>query len=147
MILDIVYLIIPPPMWTFFLIIPLIFLDVFPRPAADLRIGPYRIQLPLDWSIVIADKDFGNMEIIELKNLNDRPFDAFILNPISSYMPSFGQVTIENVFPDMMWYMPKLKYGHILVVPLENTVKPMCVLCVRDLNKISEVLDITKIFC
>jgi hypothetical protein len=126
--------------------IPLIFLDQFPRPAADLKIGPYRIRMPLDWSIVIADKDFGLVEIIELKHLNDREFTAFCLNPIKSYMPSFHEITIENVFPDATWHMPRLKFGHILAVPLEDGDTPMCAFFVRDTNKIPESLDITKIF-
>jgi hypothetical protein len=129
-----------------FRFIPLVFVDEFPRPAADLKIGPYRIRMPLDWSIVIADKNFGLVEIIELKHLNDREFTAFCLNPIRSYMPSFHEITIENVFPDAKWYMPRLKYGHILAVPLENGDQPMCAFFVRDTNKIPESLDITKIF-
>ncbi len=129
-----------------FYFIPMIFLDAFPQPAADLQIGKFRVQLPLDWSIVIADKDFGYMEIIELKDLRDRPYDAFILNPISSFMPDFGEITHLNNFPDVTWTLPKLKYGHILVIPLENKVNPLCILAVRDINRLPESLDITKIF-
>ncbi len=130
-----------------FFFIPLIFLDVFPRPSADLQIGPYRVQMPLDWSIVIADKHFGNMEIIELKHLNDRPFSAFILNPVNGFMPGFEEITIENIFPDVTWHMPKLKYGHILAVPLNDSSCPPCAFFVRDTNRLPECLDITKVFC
>lgn len=126
--------------------IPLIFMDTFVKPCADLKIGKYRVQMPLDWSIVIADKNFGNLEIIELKNLNDRPFEAFILNPINGYMPEFGEISIENIFPDVTWNVPKLKYGHILAVPLEDRPSPPCAFFIKDINKISDVLDITKIF-
>ncbi|RYD66155.1 MAG: hypothetical protein EOP83_05700 [Verrucomicrobiaceae bacterium] len=129
-----------------FYYIPLVFLDVFPRPAADLKIGPYRIRMPLDWSIVIADKNFGLVEILELKHLNDREFSAFALNPMKSYMPSFFEITIENVFPDATWHMPRLKYGHILAVPLHDGPDPLCAFFLRDTNKIPESLDITKIF-
>ena len=126
--------------------IPLIFLDVFPRPSADLQIGRYRIQLPLDWSIVIADKDFGYMEILELKDLRDRPLDAMIFNPITAFMPDFGEITQINMFPDITWNVPKLKYGHILVVPLVQTANPPCILCVKDIHRLPESLDITKVF-
>jgi hypothetical protein len=121
-------------------------LDSFPRPAADLQIGNYRIAMPLDWSIVIADKDFGHMEIIELKNINDRPFTAFAMNPCRGYMPSFLEITIENIFPDISWYFPKLKYGHILAVPLTEAPNPLCAFFARDTNKLPEILDITKVF-
>lgn len=129
-----------------FFFIPFISLDSFSRPAADLKIGKYRIQMPLDWSIIISDKNLGNLEIIELKHLNDRPFEAFIMNPINGYMPEFGEISIENIYPDVNWNMPRLKNRHILAVPLTDTPCPPCAFFIRDINKISDVLDITKIF-
>jgi hypothetical protein len=124
---------------------PLIFLDQFPRPAADLQIGKYRIQMPLDWSIVICDKHLGNMEIIELKHLNDRDFEVFVLNPINGYMPQFLDITIQNIFPDVTWNMPKLKRGHILAVPLNDTNCAPCAFFVKDVNKLPDGLDISKV--
>lgn len=129
-----------------FLFIPVVFMEKFARPAADLQIGPYRIMMPLDWSIVIADKNFGYMEIIELKHLNDREFDVFGLNPISGYMPEFHDVSIQNIFPDYSWNIPKLKFGHILAVPLRDGPAPPCAFFVKDTNKLPDVLEITKIF-
>lgn len=129
-----------------FYFIPMIFLDVFARPAADLRIGPYRIQVPLDWSVVISDKDFGYLEIIELKHLNDRDFCAFTLNPLSSYIPGFHEITIDNVFPDVTWHVPRLKHGHILAVPLADGPAPPCAFFVKDTQKLPESLDITRVF-
>lgn len=125
--------------------LPLIFLDNFPRPAADIQIGPYRVQMPLDWSIVICDKHSGAVEILELKNINDREFDAWAFNPIDGWMPSFLPITIVNIYPDVNWYFPKLKYGHILIVPLEDKPSPLCVYFVRDVHKLPECLDITKL--
>lgn len=129
-----------------FYFIPLIYLDSFPRPAADLKIGDYRVQVPLDWSVVIADKDFGDMEILELKDLRDRPFEAFILNPISGYIPQFGEIVHLNNYPDVTWTVPKLKYGHILAVPLQLGRNPACAFFVKDIHRLPERLDITKIF-
>lgn len=129
-----------------FYFIPLFFLDVFSRPAADLKIGPYRITMPLDWSVVISDKNFGYMEIIELKHLNDRDFDVFAINPISGYMPEFHPIEIQNIFPDFTWNMPRLKFGHLLAVPLRDGPDAPCVFFVKDTNKLPDVLDITKLF-
>lgn len=126
--------------------IPLIFLDNFPRPAADLQLGPYRIQMPLDWSIVIVDKESGAIEILELKNINDREFQALGFNPINGYMPHFLDINILNIYPDVNWYFPKLKFGHILAVPLGDEDSPVCAFFVRDITKLPESLDITKIF-
>ena len=125
--------------------IPLIFLDNFPRPAADLQLGPYRIQMPLDWSIVICDKDSGAMEVLELKSINDRQFDAFAFNPIDGYMPHFLDIQMVNIYPDVNWFFPKLKYGHILAVPLTDGPSPLCVYFVRETTKLPDILDITKI--
>ena len=129
-----------------FLFPPLVFLDVFSRPSADLKIGPFRVQVPLDWSIVISDKNMGSMEVIDLKHINDREFQAFCFNPINGYMPSFYDIDIVNIFPNVSWSLPKLKNGHLLAIPLSMDKEPLCAFFVRDTNKIPEALDITKIF-
>lgn len=126
--------------------IPIVMLEKFSRPAADLKIGPYRIMMPLDWSVVIADKNFGFVEIIELKHLNDREFDVFAFNPISGYMPEFHEISIQNIFPDYSWSMPQMKHGHFLAVPLNNSPEPPCAFFVKDTNKLPDTLEITKIF-
>lgn len=86
------------------------------------------------------------MEIIELKHLNDRDFQVFAMNPINGYMPSFYDIEIDNIYPDVTWNMPRLKYGHILAVPLSDEPSAPCVLFVKDTNKLPETLDITKVF-
>jgi hypothetical protein len=101
--------------------------------------------VPLDWSIVIADKNMGTMEVIDLKHINDREFQAFCFNPINGYMPSFYDIDIENIFPNVTWSVPKLKNGHLLAVPLSGS-EPLCAFFLKDVNKIPESLDITKIF-
>lgn len=129
-----------------YIFIPLLFLESFNAPAVDLRIGPYRIQMPIDWNLIIGDKDSGDLELICLKQINDRPFQAFSINPISGYMPHFYDIEIMNVFPDVKWYFPKLKYGHLLAAPLgNNEPNPLCAFFVKDLNKLPEVLDITQL--
>lgn len=128
-----------------FLFFPVTALDIFPRPAADLVIGNYRIQMPLDWSVVIADKHLGNMEIIELADLNEREFEVFALNPINGYMPQFLPISIFNIYPDVTWHMPKLKRGHILAVPLTDDEGGPCAFFVKDTNKLPDGLDISKV--
>jgi len=141
--------------------IPLIFLESFSAPAADLKIGPYRVQMPLDWSVVVGDNISGELEVINITHLNDRDFEAFIFNPISGFRPEFHKVEILNIFPDVKWFFPKLKFGHLQVVPLmehpiighttrpdgkiiENVSMP-CAYFVKETNKIPDSLDITKI--
>lgn len=124
----------------------MVVLDEFPCPVADLRIGPYSIQMPLNWSVVIGDKNLGAIEIISLQQINDRDMDVFVFNPISGYMPGFLPITVENSFPDVMWSVPHLRNGHILAVPLTSAPVPPCAFFVKDTNKLPEALDITKIF-
>lgn len=124
--------------------IPIVFLETFHAPAVDIQLGPYRVQMPMDWSIVIGDKHSGELEIIELKKINDRPFQAFSLNPITGFMPEFLDIEIVNIFPDVKWHFPKLKYGHILTIPLTLKPNPPCCLFLKDINKIPDQLDITQ---
>ncbi len=101
--------------------------------------------MPIDWSILIGDKNSGEIEVLSLKQLNDREFETFAMNPISGYMPHFLDMEIMNVFPDIKWYVPKLRYGHILAVPIEDSESPLCVYIVKDVNKIPDNLDITQL--
>jgi len=128
-----------------YIFIPLVFLESYNSAVADIRIGKHRINIPMDWSIIIGDKNSGELEIIEIKKLNDRSFDAFTINPISGYMPQFLDIDIMNVFPDSKWYFPKLKFGHILAIPMENCEKPLCCFMVKETNRIPESLDITQL--
>lgn len=146
-----------------FYFIPLIFMESFTAPAVDLLIGQHRIQMPLDWSIVIVDKDLGELEVMAFTSLNDREFQVLSYNPISGFRPDFPEIQILNIYPDVTWFFPKLKYGHLLSVPLMDvgTEKTLyrgiggpefkridlpCVFCVKETTKLPEVLDITKIF-
>ena len=83
----------------------------------------------------------GDPEVLPITSLNDRGFKAFTINPINGFMPEFIEVEIINIYQDMKWYFPKLKYGHILAVPLEDTPKPKCVYFVKETHKIPDVLS------
>lgn len=124
---------------------PLIFLESFNSPCVDLRIGKHNIQMPLDWSVIIGDKNTGEMEIMPLIYLNDKDFDIFCYNPIDGYMPHFLKLEVLNIWPDVKWYFPKLKNGHLLAVPLSEGQKPLCAYFLKDVGKIPESLDIRKL--
>jgi hypothetical protein len=121
---------------------PLVFLDIFSSPCADIRVGPYNIQMPLDWSVVVGDKHGGDLEVMRLIDLNDKDFEVFAFNPINGFMPNFLKFEIVNVFADVRWCFPKLKNGHFLAVPLENKSKPLCALFIKEVGKNADILDI-----
>lgn len=126
--------------------IPLVFLESFYAPAAVLQIGEHTINMPLDWNIVICDPEVGDPEVVSLMSLNDRGFTVFAFNPIAGFKPEYIDISIINIYSDVKWYAPKLKYGHLLCVPLNDDPEPLCVLFVKDANKLPEILDINELW-
>jgi len=125
--------------------IPLIFLESFNSPALVLKIGEHVIKMPVDWQILIGEKDAGDLEVVPLTSVNDRGFSAFCFNPRSSFRPEFHQIEIEDVYQDVKWYFPKLKPGQLLAIPLEAGVSgSLCVYCVKEISRQSEVVDFSK---
>jgi len=111
-----------------------------------MSIGEYTLKLPLDWSIVICDPEIGEPEVVSITALNDRGLQAFVYNPLTGFMPTYEEVNITNIFTEVRWHFPKLKYGHILAVPLGTEKSPPCIFIVKDTNKIPEVLDISQLW-
>lgn len=126
--------------------IPLIFLESFNAPALVLRIGENRIKMPLDWQILIGERDHGDLETLPLTSLNDRGFNAFEFNPLSSFSPSFLPIEIEDIYHDVTWYAPRLKNGQFLCVPIEDKVKPKCVYFVKEVSRNAEIVDYRQVF-
>lgn len=125
--------------------IPLIFLESFNSPALVLRIGEHTIKMPVDWHILIGEKDMGDLEVIPLTSINDRGFSVFCFNPISGFRPEFKPIEIVDIYQDVKWYFPKLKPGQMLAIPLEaNSEESLCVFCVKEISRLSEVVDFSK---
>ena len=110
-----------------------------------LKIGPWTVKMPVDWQLLIGEKDLGDLEVVPLTSINDRGFCAFCFNPISSFRPEFHPVEIVDIYQDVKWYFPKLKPGQMLAVPLDSdTDKPMCIYFVKEISRMSEVVDFSK---
>lgn len=125
---------------------PLLFLDAFYAPAMVLDVGPYRVQMPLDWSVVTCDETYTDLEVMPLTRLNDRGFHAALFNPLKHMVPEVHEINIATVFTEVMWYLPKLKTNSMLVVPVEDTECPKCMLFVKDVTKMVDAIDISDIF-
>jgi len=127
--------------------IPLIFLESFNSPALVLKIGEYTIRMPVEWQILIGEKDMGDLEVVPLTSINDRGFSAFCFNPLGSFRPEFYPIEIVDIYQDVKWYFPKLKPGQLLAIPLEGNKKnSLCVYCVKEISRVSEVLDYSKVW-
>ena len=130
-----------------FFFVPLIFLESFNSPAMVLEINGHEITMPVDWSIAVGCSESGNdLEVLPLTSLNDRGFEAFLLNPLSSYKLDFGEIKITNFYTDVKWYFPKMKNGQLLSVPITKDDKSLCAFFVKDISKQSEVIEYANLF-
>ena len=126
--------------------IPLIFLESFNAPAMVLRIGNDEVTMPIDWSIAVGDSSSSSeIEILPLTSLNDRGFEAFCFNPLSSFRIEFKPIEIINFYNDVKWYFPKMKNGQLLTVPLTGKEKPICSYFVKEISRQSEIISLSKI--
>ena len=121
--------------------VPLVFLEIFNAPAAVLRIGNHMVKMPLYWSLIICEPDVGDPEVVPITSLNDRGFHAFTFNPITGFLPQFQNVEITNVFQEVKWTFPKLKFGHFLAVPLGDEEGSNCAFFVKETSKVPDILD------
>lgn len=130
-----------------FYFVPLIFLESFNAPAIVMKIGGHEVQMPLDWSMVVGDKECGlDPEVLPLTSINERGFEAFSLNPISGFRPEYLPIEIVNIYQDVKWYFPKMKNNQLLTVPIHEGVGPQCVFFVKEISRQSEVLQLDKLF-
>jgi hypothetical protein len=125
-----------------FFFIPLIFLESFNAPAMVLEINGREIMMPLDWSIAVGDSQSGNdLEVLPLTSINNRGFEAFLFNPLSSYKIDYGEIKIINFYNDVKWYFPKVKNGQLLAVPITDGPKPLCAYFIKEISRQSELID------
>ena len=134
------------PKETDFFFVPMIFLESFSAPAMVLEINGHEITMPVDWHIAVGDSTSGNdLEVLPLTSINDRGFEAFLFNPLSSYKFDFGDIKITNFYSDVKWYFPKVKNGQLLGVPLTKDPKSVCAYFIKDISRQSEVIDYTNL--
>lgn len=126
--------------------IPLIFLESFNSPALVLSIGNKTIKMPMDWQVLIGEEEIGDLETLPLSSLNDRGFNLFEFNPLTSFSPTFLPIEIVDVYPDVTWYAPKLRNGQFLCVPIDDGPKPRCVYFIKDVSRNCEIVDYGQVF-
>ena len=125
-----------------FYFVPLIFLESFSAPAMVLDIAGKEVTMPVDWNIAVGCSESGNdLEVLPLTSINDRGFEAFLFNPLSSFKFDFGEIKITNFYTDVKWYFPKMKNGQLLSVPITEGKDPLCAFFVKDISRQSEVIE------
>ena len=125
---------------------PLIFLESFNSPAAVIEINGNEIVMPLDWCIAVGCSHAGSdLEVLPLTSLNERGFEAFLFNPLTSYQTAFGKIEVVNFYNDVKWFFPKMKNGQLLAVPIDDTDNSLCAFFVKDISRQSEIIDFGKL--
>ncbi len=125
-----------------FFFVPLIFLESFSAPAMVLDIGGKEVTMPVDWSIAVGCSESGmDLEVLPLTSINDRGFEAFLFNPLTSFKPEFAEIKITNFYTDVKWYFPKMKNGQLLSVPITENKNPFCAFFVKDISRQCEVIE------
>ena len=121
---------------------PLIFLESFNSPAAVLLINGNEVTMPLDWSMAVGCSESGSdLEVLPITSLNERGFEAFLFNPLTSYKVDFGKIEIVNFYNDVKWFFPKMKNGQLLSVPITEGNDPLCAYFVKDISRQCEIID------
>ena len=129
-----------------FFFIPLIFLESFSAPAMVLEINGNEVIMPVDWCIAVGDSYSGNdLEVLPLTSVNDRGFEAFLFNPLSSFKMEFGSIKVTNFYNDVKWYFPKLKNGQLLSIPITTGKNPLCAYFVKDISRQCETIDYSQL--
>lgn len=125
---------------------PLIFLEIFNSPAAVLSVNNKLIKVPLDWNVIIGEPETNDPEVIPVSMLTAGGFKAFCFNPLTSVLPSFYEIRLVNVYNQVKWYSPKLKFGHFLTIPIDDSKNPECIYFIKETNKIPDVLDSSNLW-
>lgn len=102
--------------------------------------------MPVDWQILIGEKEHGDLETLPLTSINDRGFNAFEFNPLTSFSPSFLPIEIIDIYHDVTWYAPRLKNGQFLCVPIDDGKEPRCVYFVKEISRNCEIVDYSQAF-
>jgi|TARA_R100000030_G_C3199178_1_gene110416 hypothetical protein len=129
-----------------FFFIPLIYLESFSAPSAVLQIGDNKIQMPLDWHILLGDPECGDLEIVPLTSLNDRSFHAFCFNPITDSMPSYQEVRIINIYNEVEWFFPRTKSNQLISVPIQTITQPLCAYFIKEINRNTDTVLLDNLF-
>jgi hypothetical protein len=125
-----------------FFFVPLIFLESFSAPAMVLDIGGQEVTMPVDWNIAVGCSESGmDLEVLPLTSINDRGFEAFLFNPLTSFKTDFAEIKIVNFYTDVKWYFPKMKNGQLLTVPIREGKNPLCAYFVKDISRQCEVIE------
>lgn len=91
-------------------------IDVFTSVSVWLEIGPFRVIMPLRWSVLCSDMEYvQSIPLFEISGIDNT---IFCLNPIDGYIPHYLPMRVIDYITDSTWTCPPLEDKDMLVVPL-----------------------------
>lgn len=124
----------------------------FISPTMSLKIdNKYLIELPLNWQVLTADPDSGELAITNLEQLTMFEHYAFCINPLNSFFPTYHTIEVVNIYSQQTtWFVPRLLKKHLLGVVFNSADKintnPMCIYVSDSSDKINDIFHIADIF-
>jgi len=125
-----------------FFFLPLIYLESFKTDVAILKFNDNFLYIPINYRIMIGEKDYDKIENISIFESFSGIFYAVCLNPLNCYTLDFLKIEIVSILNDVNWLFPKVKNYNYIVYPIENKYSPKCIIVANDTVKLP--IDIEK---
>ena len=98
-------------------------LDVFNCYGFHIDIGPFSVVVPAHWTILCSDREF--IQTIQLCDISGLENEAFCLNPIDGYVPTYLRIRLRRPTPpDVPWTCPPIDEKNMVVVPIGKIDRP-----------------------
>jgi hypothetical protein len=113
-----------------FVCAPVLFVEATRTPRHRVTIGHYQTVLPLDWHMLVADRDFGIADIVTVREAIERSFDVLVSNPWNGALPQY--LPIRSLGPARRFVSPKIGKRQLIAQPLDQSSCPPCVFVARE---------------
>jgi hypothetical protein len=90
--------------------------DITESAQIALKIGPYRLVMPMVWSVIVTDYDI--LECVPLHEVLGKKLNVFCMNPIDGFFTEYYPIETGSIYPVTRWSAPPLTEKDMLVVPL-----------------------------
>lgn len=100
-----------------FTLTPLLVLEEIVAPTLEILVCGFKFVLPANWNILVADADTMQLDVIEVKKLPGKQFDAFLYGP-NTDRHELATITVTDYFLSHRNIGPSLNRHHMLCHPV-----------------------------
>lgn len=122
---------------------PVLFIERNRTPRAKVSIGRFTTILPLDWFILIGDREHGTADLVTVRDAIEQRIDVVVLNPWADRLASFAPITMLSTAREFI--SPKMTKRHLLVIPLDRSKHPQCVFVARDAAYFNDGIEVADL--